>query len=481
MTTKKIYKNMKITKKRYLSKRLKKRKTFSGGLFPDPQPVKDSATDPLTGPPTGQTDPTGQEIQSRVKSQVVDDDIVSDASSSSSSSASLQLQQELEKYHKYYYYCSVQNQDLTRQLFKLKFPNIAPYDYQVRSAPNIPYIKPEILYQQIKQIEGFISRVKLTQDIINDLNEGKTTLNSLVKGEEIQPTLRLVGIVDRIEPGLFKLVTRNAFLKVEVKPPDNEERFNAIDPNNGQLVPMEYPAVLFIRCRINKDETIQLRGVYLITSSTAIVNDMDDNILVSNPSYTLIGLLKIESEPKYEARRVKETHMVLGKPLISDLKIDGIITEMKFKGPLDQVQKLADAFKIEQHKIPDEIVMSRRQAMTDKKADETSDHPTELDIYRQPDVSTEHTNAIHEYSITRFHISGNTKEQIVKNYVKRIMTSVPSFVTSLVKPTGVVAAKTAGLELVKLAHSSFGGKRKNMKNTMNKIKNINKRNTKKKI
>jgi hypothetical protein len=59
------------------------------------------------------------------------------------------------------------------------------------------------------------------------------------------------------------------------------------------------------------------------------------------------------------------------------------------------------------------------------------------------------------------------------------MTSVPSFVTSLVKPTGVVAAKTAGSELVKLAHSSFGGKRKNMKNTMNKIKNINKRNTKK--
>ncbi len=472
MTTKKIYKNMQITKKRYLSKRLKKRKTFSGGLFPDSQPVKDSATDPQTGPPTGQTDPAGQDIQSQLTPQVVDDDIVSGASSSSAS-----LQQELANCHIYSLSCYLQNQDLTRQLFKLKFPNIAPYDYQVRSAPNIPYIKPENLYQQIKQIEDFIRTFKLTQEIINGLNEGKT-LNSLVtEGEKIQPTLRLVGIVDRIEPGLFKPVTRNAFLKVEVKPPDDEELFSAIDQNNGQPVPMKYPAVLFIRCRIDKDGTIELRGVYLITSSTAIVNDMDDNILVSNPAYTLIGLLKIESQPKYEARRLKETHMVLGKSYNFDLKIDGIITEMKFKGPPDQVQKLADAFRIEQHKIPDEIVRARRQAMTDKKAHEISEDPTDLDIYRQPEISIEDTNAIKDYSITRFHISGNTKEQIVKNFFKGILTSAPS-VRDLVKPTGVVAAKAAGLEVAKLA-KFFGGKRKNMKNTMNKIKNINKRNTKK--
>jgi hypothetical protein len=243
-----------------------------------------------------------------------------------------------------------------------------------------------------------------------------------------------------------------------------------MNPNDGSEHLMKYPAVAFIRCRID-NEALVFRAVYLVTSRTAIVDEYA--LVASTYESKLIGLLKIESPEKYEARRVKEGKAVtrLGVKLHFDLKINGIETEMRFTGPADEVKKLADAINIEQRKIPDEIVKVRN---------ETSPEKTDNDA---PVASIENNNAPISYAITRFHISRDINEQAVKNMVKGI-TSLPGL--GVFKKGAKVTANTTGAVAGNIAKSLAerlfgGGKRKNMKYKTNNNKNRNKRNTKKKI
>ena len=232
---------------------------------------------------------------------------------------------------------------------------------------------------------------------------------------------------------------------------------------------MKYPAVAFIRCRIDKSEKIELRGVYLVASNTAIV-ETEDGLLSTRPyEAKLMGFIKIESPDDYDARKVKEeksssSHKIDGSSIYDevDLKINAIQTVMSFTGPNHEVKKLKDAFNREQRKIPDEVVNARNEAAA-KKTDPTSS---------ESNIPIENHDTPMSYSITRFHISGNTKEQNIKNFFKGVMTNVP---------TGFIGLTAASLAAKLAAKTVFsgGGKRRNMKYTMNNPKNRNKRNTKK--
>ena len=490
MTTKKNNKNNKnrrVTKKKYALKTSKKKTFIHGGEPPGKliiPPIFNSKpnlsfdklavvpTDTAIGPTVDIPKPVDIEpappaqIQKPVESPapsappLIDgDDIISNTSSSS-------LQEELANCHNYSNFYYAQNQGLVSQLFRLQYPNIPPYDHQVRSATNVPYIKPELLYEQIKKAMSLISRTKFNSEIIQLLKDGRTMNSFDEVPDETIPQLKLVGIINRIEPSLFKMFnpnTSNAFFKVDFIPPAEEAQFTAMNPNDGSEHLMKYPAVAFIRCRIIDKGILNFRAVYLVTSRTAIVDE--DALVASTYESKIIGLLKIESPEKYEARRVKEEKPVTrldGVKLHFDLKINGVETEMRFTGPADEVKKLADAINIEQRKIPDEIVKARN---------ETSPEKTDNDA---PVASIENNNAPISYAITRFHISRDIKEQNVKNAVKGI-TSLPGL--GIFKETAKVAAKTTGSVV---ASWIKGGKRKNIYKT-NNIKNRNKRNTKKKI
>jgi hypothetical protein len=477
-------KNRRVTKKKYTLKTSKKKKTFSHGGEPGKliiPPIFDSnptvsersdanhdvvaqiqhpvATKDVAKDPVDTQKPVGSPVM------IDGDDIISNTSSS--------LQEELANCHNYSNFYYAQNQGLASQLFRLQYPNIPPYDHQVRSATNVPYIKPELLYEQIKKVMSLISRTKFTSEIIKLLKEGRPMNSFDDVPDETIPQLKLVGIINRIEPSLFKVFkpnTSNAFFKVEFIPPAEEAQFPAMNPNDGSEHLMKYPAVAFIRCRID-NEALVFRAVYLVTSRTAIVDE--DALVESTYESKLIGLLKIESPEKYEARRVKEEKPVTrldGVKLHFDLKINGVETEMRFTGPADEVKKLADAINIEQRKIPDEIVKVRN---------ETSPEKTDKDA---PVTSIENNNAPISYAITRFHISSNINEQTVKNMVKGI-TSLPGL--SVFKEGAKVTAKTTGAVAVNMAQGLAGrlfrgGKRKNMKYKTNNNKIRNKRNTKKK-
>jgi hypothetical protein len=85
------------------------------------------------------------------------------------------------------------------------------------------------------------------------------------------------------------------------------------------------------------------------------------------------------------------------------------------------------------------------------------------------------------YALTRFYVH-DVDEQKIRNFLKRYTHDT----LSLAKPLGISVAKTTGVAVASKMGSALtslvtgsGGKRKNMKYTMNKIKNIKKRNTKK--
>lgn len=456
---KKINKNRRVTKKKYALKTPKKKKTFSHGGEPEPI-VIESAPPALIQKPVDIESPAPSVPPLMIDG---DDDVISKTSSSS-------LQEELIKCRNYYNFYYAQNQDLVRELFRLKFPNIPPYDYQVRSATNVPYIKPELLYEQIKKAMSLISRTKFTSENIQLLKEGRPMNSFDEVPDKTIPQLNLVGIINRIEPSLFKIFkpnTSNAFFKVDFIPPAEEAQFHAMNPEDGIEHLMKYPAVAFIRCRIDK-ETLIFRAVYLVTSRTAIVDE--DALVASTYESKLIGLLKIESLEKYKVRREKEektgNRIQQGQNLHFDLKINGVETEMRFTGPADEVKKLANAINIEQRKIPDETVKARNET-SPKKTDNSA-----------PVTSIEDNNAPISYAITRFHISANINEQKIKNAAKSITSLLPGL--GVVNNGARVTGKTMGVSVGKgLFELIKGGKRKNMKYTMNSIKNRKKRNTKK--
>ena len=555
MTTKKKIKIRRLTKKKYSSKLLRKRKIFSAGAPLAGTAEAQSAADPLAGPagaagagpagagpagagpagagPAGATPAAGTEAQAAppaadvntaaeaqaatppppgteaqaappaadvntaaeaqagteaqaAEVKNIDGDVVSDNNPS--------IEKELElcrNWSRWYYQ---QNQYLMSKIFKLQYPGIPPLEYQVRSATNIPYFKPQRLYGQIEQIEKFLKGIKIDESNLKSTTDGLKagrTLNELFPNlDKIEPLLYSVGIIVRKENRLWKGPTENFFFKVEFLPPEDEVKFSAINPIDGVRVQIKYPAVAFMRCRIEEGEFV-IHGIYLATSNTAIIDN--GSLLLNRYEAKLIGFLLIESREKYEQRRKieeKPVNMLAKYVHTFDLKINGVETEMKFIWSPREVNKLEKAIMVEQTKIPDEMLKAISEAA---KNQDIPSPKTDLDVFKpKVDDTPIEENKPNSYAINRFHISGNIKEQKFKNALKNIFTSAPTinetavFTGEAFKTTAVSTAKTAAKSLGSAVVDTLtgligrsGGKDTNMKYTIKKIKNRKKRNTKK--
>jgi hypothetical protein len=300
-----------------------------------------------------------------------------------------------------------ENIKLQDELTRLKFSDVAPVEYQVRSAGSVPYIKAEDIYKQI-------------DDVILDKDNADATSR-----------LQLVATLFRKEP-FFKTATKNFFYKFNVSPSPDEKPFDAID-SKGQKIQIPYPAVLFLRYQVGEGNKLILHGIYAVTIRTTLQKRIQPY------EVDLKGIVKLEKESSYKKREKENKPVNVRGTLQSfDLKIDGHETDMIFPDPDQiQIQRLADAIEAE------------------KKS-----------------VSGEGTN----YSLSRFNIDDVSLQKIY-NAVKKL-TSDGSPVNKIdigAKTSSVLtgASRSIAKSLVS------GGKRKNMKYTINKIKNRKKRNTKK--
>jgi len=244
--------------------------------------------------------------------------------------------------------------------------------------------------------------------------------------------LQLVATLFRKEP-FFKAATKNFFYKFNVSPPPDEKLFDAID-SKGQKIQMPYPAVLFLRCQLGEGNKLIIHGVYAVTRRTTLQKRIQPY------EVDLKGIIKLETKSSYEKReKEKKLVSVRGTLQSFDLKIDGHETNMTFPDPdQTQIQRLADAIEAE------------KKSVSGKGTD---------------------------YSLHRFNVN-DVNQQKLYNILKKI-TSDGSPVNKIDIGDKTRSALTGAARSVAKSLLVNGGKRKNMKYTMNKIKIKNKRNTKK--
>uniref|UniRef100_A0A6C0I1H6 Uncharacterized protein n=1 Tax=viral metagenome TaxID=1070528 RepID=A0A6C0I1H6_9ZZZZ len=320
----------------------------------------------------------------------------------------------LKKYLDYYVvnerqHLIAENIKLQDELTHLKFSDVAPVEYQVRSAGGVPYIKAKDIYKQI-------------DDVILDKDNADATSR-----------LQLVATLFKKEP-FFQPATKNFFYKFNVSPSPDEKPFDAID-SKGQKIQIPYPAVLFLRYQLGKGKgnKLILHGIYAVTRRTTLQKRIQPY------EVDLKGIVKLETESSYEKReKEKKPVSVRGTLQSFDLKIDGHVTNMIFPDPdQTQIQRLADAIEAEKKSV--------------------SGNGT-------------------EYSLYRFHIN-DINEQKLYNFIKDV-TSNGSPVNKINIGAKIGSVLTGASKSVAKSFVD-GGKRKNMKYTINKIKNRKKRNTKK--
>jgi len=318
----------------------------------------------------------------------------------------------LKKYLDYYVvnerqHLIAENIKLQDELTHLKFSDVAPVEYQVRSAGGVPYIKAKDIYKQI-------------DDVILDKDNADATSR-----------LQLVATLFKKEP-FFQPATKNFFYKFNVSPSPDEKPFDAID-SKGQKIQIPYPAVLFLRYQLGKGNKLILHGIYAVTRRTTLQKRIQPY------EVDLKGIVKLETESSYEKReKEKKPVSVRGTLQSFDLKIDGHVTNMIFPDPdQTQIQRLADAIEAE------------KKSVSGKGTD---------------------------YSLYRFNIN-DINEQKLYNFIKDV-TSNGSPVNKINIGAKIGSVLTGASRSVAKSLVD-GGKRKNMKYTINKIKNRKKRNTKK--
>lgn len=244
--------------------------------------------------------------------------------------------------------------------------------------------------------------------------------------------LQLVATLFRKEP-FFKAATKNFFYKFNVSPPPDEKLFDAID-SKGQKIQMPYPAVLFLRCQLGEGNKLIIHGVYAVTRRTTLQKRIQPY------EVDLKGIIKLETKSSYEKREKENKPVSVRGTLQSfDLKINGHETEMTFPDPdQTQIQRLAEAIEAE------------KKSVSGKGTD---------------------------YSLHRFNVN-DVNQQKLYNILKKITSDGSPVNKNDIgdKTSSVLTGAARSLTKSLLVN---GGKRKNMKYTMNKIKIKNKRNTKK--
>ena len=212
-----------------------------------------------------------------------------------------------------------ENIRLQDEITSIKYSDVAPVEYQVRSAGYVPHINAEYLYKQIDDV-------------------------SLDK-DNIDSRLELVATLKRKEPFLRK-PTINFFYKFNISPPPSEKLFDAISPK-GQKIQIPYPAVVFLRCQVGEENKLIIHGVYIVVGNTVLEKR-------SMPyEVDLKGFVKLETKRSYEKREKENKPVnVRGELKSFELKINGNETEMTFPEPdVTQIKKLYDAIENEKKSI----------------------------------------------------------------------------------------------------------------------------------
>jgi hypothetical protein len=338
-----------------------------------------------------------------------------------------------------------ENEILNAENFRLKYFDYVPVEFQVKSARDIPHIPPPSLYEQIRNL--------------------KLDVDSLDK------KLQFITRIKRNEPNVKGSTTINFFYKCNITPPSNEKLFDGIGLK-GEKIQIPFPAVVFLRCQLSDDgKKLIIHGVYLVASQTFVE--------IGYPESILKGIVRIESEKSYNKREEKNkpVKMLNGSFRKDELKINAHLTDMYFPGSGDAIERLSDAIHHERNMLPvdkiDDFFLKYGKVKLSK---------DEKEKERKKELENDDVKEIgNNYALTRFYVH-DVDEQKIRNFLKRYTHDT----LSLAKPLGISVAKTTGVAVASKMGSALtslvtgsGGKRKNMKYTMNKIKNIKKRNTKK--
>ena len=328
-----------------------------------------------------------------------------------------------------------ENETLNAENFRLKYLDYVPVEFQVKSATVIPHIPPPSLYEQIRNL-------KLDRDSLDS-------------------KLQFITRITRNEPHLVGSTTVNFFYKCNITPPSDEKLFDGLG-TKGEKIQIPFPAVVFLRFQLSDDgKKFVPHGVYLVTSETFIE--------IGEPESILKGIVRIESEESYNEREKKNKpyRMLNGSIRKDELKINAVIREMYFPGMGDAVERLSEAIHYEKNMLPvDKIDVFFEKYGKVKLSKENGDD----------DIKEIGNN----YALHRFYVN-EVVEQKIHNRVKRWTHNIFSFAKPAAAAGANVVAKSVASTVASTVASMLrqGGKRKNMKYTINKIKNRKKRNTKK--
>ena len=172
------------------------------------------------------------------------------------------------------------------ELSKFRYPD-APLELQVKTAGNVPIIKPRDLFAQLRDIN---------LDYEN-------------------PDTRLMFLAQLTKPDSSAASLPQLFYKFNVTPLENEPEFESAT-SSGTTARMPYPAVLLIRCVMGEDKHLEIKAVYVVAAET----DANSVFLDTNTlQVTLNNLVKLETEDKYLKRTT---------PNANDAPIIGVYTNV---------------------------------------------------------------------------------------------------------------------------------------------------------
>jgi hypothetical protein len=197
------------------------------------------------------------------------------------------------------------------ELSKIRYPD-APLELQVKTAGNVPIIKPRDLFAQLRDIN---------LDYEN-------------------PDTRLMFLAQLTKPDSSAASLPQLFYKFNVTPSENEPDFESAT-SSGTTARMPYPAVLLIRCVMGEDKHLEIKAVYVVAAET----DANSVFLDTNTlQVTLNNLVKLETEDKYLKRTTPNAN---DAPIIG-VYTNVVLTTRTMDSNSSNVDKLIEFIKNEQ-------------------------------------------------------------------------------------------------------------------------------------
>ena len=197
------------------------------------------------------------------------------------------------------------------ELSKFRYPD-APLELQVKTAGNVPIIKPRDLFAQLR-----------------DINLDYENLDT-----------RLMFLAQLTKPDSSAASLPQLFYKFNVTTLENEPEFESAT-SSGTTASIPFPAVLLIRCVLGNDKHLEIKAVYVVAAETDVNSVfLDTNTL----QVTLNNLVKLETEDKYLKRTTPNAN---DAPIIGKYT-NVVLTTRTIDSNSSNVDKLIEFIKNEQ-------------------------------------------------------------------------------------------------------------------------------------